>query len=358
MVKEPSKEKKPSLDKIEELNEIRLRKVLNALIQGSSLIKISPNKDSSMYDINRAEINCYAKHFSLYDQIHLDEKYEEFFSKAKAGGIPTKQEALQRMYDNGLWTEEDEKWVASQKEFIKNLEQTKTKLTMSAQVASVQKSIDGVQGKLKKKEEKRAKHIGTTCEGYANVQMNSYTMIYCLFSDSKCSEPLFSKEDQDYLSHEDIGLIVTSYNEGMKNLDISAVKELSVSPFFTSYFSLIEESPADFFGRPVHQLSFYQLNLLSYARVLRSIIKNTAPPKQYHRDPDKLFEWAEKGDKARKLMEKAGNEDKAFSMVGAKDEDYEKAGVERQGKDIFDLAKSKKGKKTGTLSIMDFLDES
>jgi hypothetical protein len=358
MVEKPSKEKELSPDKIEELNEIRLRKVLSALIQGSSLIKISPSKDSVMHDISRTEIKCYAKHFSLADQIHLDQKYEEFFSKAQAGEIPTKQEALQRMYDNGLWTEENEKWVAAQKEFIKNLEQTKLKLTMSAQIASVQKSIDGVEGKLKKQQEKRAKHIGTTCESYANVQMNSYTMIYCLFSDAECSEPLFSKEDQDYLSHEDIGLIVMSYNQGMKNLDISAVKELSVSPFFTSYFSLIEESPADFFGRPVHQLSFYQLNLLSYARVLRSIIKNTAPPKQYHRDPDKLFEWAEKGDKARKLMEKAGNEDKAFSMVGAKKEDYEQAGVERQGKDIFDLAKSKKGKKSGTLSIMDFLDES
>jgi hypothetical protein len=45
-------------------------------------------------------------------------------------------------------------------------------------------------------------------------------------------------------------------------------------------------------------------------------------------------------------------------MVGAKSEDYEKAGVERQGKDIFDLAKKKDGKKKGTLSIMDFLDES
>lgn len=346
------------LDEIEELKEIRLRKALDSLIKGSSLIFIKPTKDSVMYDADRPQIKCFAKHFSLQDQIHLDDKYEEFFDKAKSNGIPTKKEALQRMYDNKLWTEEDEKWVASQKEFIKNLEETKSKLTIERQVKTVQKSIDEVEVKLKAKEAKRQKHIGTTCEAYANVQMNSYTMIYSLYEDSKCEKPLFSKDDQDYLSHEDIALIVKSYNDGMKALDITSIKDLSVSPFFTSYFSLIEEAPAEFFGRPVYELSFYQLNLLSYARVLRSIIKNTAPPKQYHRNPDKLLEWAEKGEKARKLMEKGNSDQKAFSMVGAKQEDYENMGVERKGKDIFDLAKQKEGKKKGTLSIMDFLDES
>lgn len=353
---EEEKDKRP--DEIAELKEIRLRKALDSLIKGSSLICIKPPKESVMYNAERLEIKCYAKHFSLQDQIHLDDKYEEFFNKAQDSGIPTKKEALQRMYDSGLWTEEDEKWVASQKEFIKNLEETKSKLNVERQIKTVQKSIDEVEGKLKAKEAKRQKHIGTTCEAYANVQMNSYTMIYALYEDIECKEPLFSKDDQDYLSHEDIALIVHAYNDGMKVLDITAIKDLSVSPFFTSYFSLIEEAPSEFFGRPVYELSFYQLNLLSYARVLRSIIKNTAPPKQYHRDPDKLLEWAEKGEKARKLMEKGNSDDKAFSMVGAKQEDYEKMGVERKGKDIFNLAKEKEGKKKGTLSIMDFLDES
>lgn len=346
------------IDEIQELKEIRLRKVLNSLIKGSSIVEIEPPKSSVLYNSSRKIIKGYAKHFSLQDQIHLDEKYEEYFDKAKSGGIPTKKEALQRMYDSGLWTEEDEKWVASQKEYIKNLEQTKLKLTLDKQIATVQKSIDQVENKLKAKEAKRQKHIGTTCEAYANVQMNSYTMIYSLYEDDLCSSPLFASEDQDYLSHEDIALIIKSYNTSMAELDIEAIKDLSVSPFFTSYFSLIEESPVEFFGKAVHELSFYQLNLLSYARVLRSIIKHTSPPKHFHRDPDKLLEWAEKGEKARKLMEKGNDSEKSFSMVGAKQDDYQKMGVERQGKDIFNLAKEKEGKKKGTLSIMDFLDES
>jgi len=355
--KKKSEEEK-RLDEIQELEEIRLRKVLSSVIQGSSHIEIIPEKDSVMYSSDRKSIQCFSKHFSLQDQIHLDEKYEEFYNKAKDNGIPSKKEALKRMYENGLWSEEDEKWVLSQREFIKNLEATKAKLSVESQIKVVQKSIDGVEKKLKEKEAKRQKHIGTTCEAYANIQMNTYTMIYCLYEDKKCNSPLFSKDDQDYLSHEDIAIIVKSYNKGMKELEISSIKSLSVSPFFTSYFSLIEESPAEFFGKPVYDLTFYQLNLLSYARVLRSIIKNTAPPKQYHRDPDKLLEWAEKGEKARKLMEKGNDAEKSFSMVGAKKDDYEKMGVERQGKDIFNLAKEKDGGKKGTLSIMDFLDES
>ena len=72
-------------------------------------------------------------------------------------------------------------------------------------------------------------------------------------------------------------------------------------------------------------------------------------------DPDKLLEWSEKGEKARKLMEKSQDGDKAFSVVGAKGDDYKEMGAERKGTSIFDI-KGKDGK-SGELGIMDFISE-
>ncbi len=349
----------------EEVEETNLRKALNDLIRGCSKVVITPKESSVLYKPSCDSISGFAKHFGLKDQIHLDEIYNGFFKKASDKGLPTKKESINRMYENGDWTEEEEKWVASQKIFLENLKSTKAKLAIKSQADQVQKSIDNIEQKLLEKEKKRLDLIGNTCEQYANMQLNSYTMMYCMFKDEECTKKLFDKEDEEYLDHSDISLIVASYNKGMQLLSLDRIKKLSVSPFFVSYFSLVEDNPGSFFGKDVHALSFYQLNLLSYAKVLRSIIKNTGAPKHMHEDPDRLFEWAEKGENARKLMEKADASDN-FSVVGAEKDDYKEMGVERKGKNIFDKAleknsKNKQGKPTtknsGELGIMDFLGE-
>ncbi len=349
----------------EEVEETKLRKALNDLILGCSKVVITPKESSVLYKPSSTSIHGFAKHFGLKDQIHLDDVYNDFFNKASSNGLPTKEEAINRMYENGDWTEKEEKWVASQKVFLENLKSTKAKLAIKSQADQVQKSIDNIEHKLLEKEKKRLDLIGSTCEQYANLQLNSYTMMYCMYQDEGCTKKLFEKEDEEYLDHSDISLIVSSYNKGMELLSLDRIKKLSVSPFFVSYFSLVEDHPGTFFNKDVHQLTFYQLNLLSYAKVLRSIIKNAGPPKHMHEDPDKLFEWAEKGENARKLMEKADSSDN-FSVVGANKDDYKEMGVERKGKNIFDKAleknsKNRQGKpvakKSGELGIMDFLGE-
>lgn len=349
----------------EEVQDTKLRKGLSDLIRGCSSVTISPEEGSVLYQPSSPKIKGFAKHFGLKDQIHLDEIYNNFFEKASKNGLPTKDEAINRMYEDGDWSEKEEKWVASQRIFLENLKTTKAKLAIKSQAEQVQKNIDNIEQKLLEKEKKRIALIGSTCEHYANLQLNSYTMMYCLFKDEDCTQKLFDKDDEEYLDNSDISLIVRSYNESMQLLSLDQIKKLSISPFFVSYFSLVEDSPGDFFDKKVHQLSFYQLNLLSYAKVLRSIIKNAGPPKHMHEDPDKLFEWAEKGENARKLMEKSDASDN-FSVVGAKNDDYKEMGVARKGKNIFDKAleknsKNKQGKKvekkSGELGIMDFLGD-
>jgi hypothetical protein len=192
-------------------------------------------------------------------------------------------------------------------------------------------------------------------------------MTYILYEDAECTKPLFSKDDIEYIDNSDIGVLVKAYNSAVSVLSISNIKKLAISGFFTSYFALVEETPNVFFSKKeVYELSFYQLNLLSYAKVLRSIIRNTSPPKHILENPDRLLEWAEKGEKAREKVEKARDSDSNYTVVGAKKEDYDEMGSSQEGTSIFN-ASSKKGKAgdwggagegsaEGEMSMMDFID--
>jgi hypothetical protein len=356
-----------SVEENEEKKEQELRLAFSHILQGYSDVRIEPPVHSSMYNPSRKVIECYAKHFNFFDQIHLDNLYQASFNKAKSNGLPTRQERLDALDASGDWTKADEKKYINQKAFLSNLYETKAKMLIPAQADAVQRNIDAGEDEVKAMESERLALVGQVCENYANSQLNTSTMTYILYSDKDCTKPLFSEDDIEYIDNSDIAVLVEAYNEAVKLLSIGNIKRLSIASFFTSYFALVEETPHVFFSKKeVYELSFYQLNLLSYAKVLRSIIRNTQPPKHIVDNPDRLLEWSEKGEKARQKIEKARDGDDNYTVVGAKREDYEEMGVSQEGADIFSASKKKgkggqyggagSGSAEGEMSIMDFID--
>jgi len=356
-----------SIEEDSEKEEQELRLAFSHILRGCSEVKFKPPEHSSMYNRDRQEIVCFAKHFNFFDQIHLDSKYQESFDKAKNQGLPTRKERLDFLDKSGDWTKANEKKFINDKTFLSNLYETKAKMIVPAQAHAVQKNIDSISEKINKTEKERADMVGQVCENYANSHLNNATMTYILYEDVECTKPLFSNDDIEYIDNSDIGVLVRAYNSAVSVLSISNIKKLSISGFFTSYFALVEETPNVFFSKKeVYELSFYQLNLLSYAKVLRSIIRNTSPPKHILENPERLLDWAEKGEKAREKIEKARDSDSNYTVVGAKKEDYDEMGSSQEGANIFS-ASSKKGKSgdwggagagssEGEMSMMDFID--
>jgi hypothetical protein len=347
-----------SLDEDKRVQDQQLRLALKDIIHGSSELTVKPPRVSSLFDEKRSSFVCYAKHFNFFDQVDLDKKYQTAYDKARSKELPTKEQILKDLAESGDWAEEDEKKYNEKEAFLEGLNNSKSKLVIPSQVANIQGVIDSTQEEINEMAQTRRNLIGQTCESYAIGVLNSYTITSSLFQSRNLEQRLFLEEDIDYLDNNDLGVLIQSYNEGVSMLSLSNIKKLSISGFFTSYFSLIEETPHVFFHkRAVYDLSFYQLNLLSYAKVLRAIIRNSNPPKNIMGNPDKLIEWSEKGEKARKLIEKSRDEDN-FSVVGASKEDYEKMGASRKGVSIFDAAKKKgedKKSASGEMGIMDFL---
>ena len=106
-----------------------------------------------------------------------------------------------------------------------------------------------------------------------------------------------------------------------------------------------------FFKKPVSELTYYQVNLLNYGRVFKSIFENVGEiPDHIMEDPDQILDFAESQKKTEKSRQKASESD-GYSVVGATDGDLNAMGVkDASHKSIFDLAKEK----GGNLSIADF----
>lgn len=341
-------------DEDKDNKEKSLRATFYDIFNGCSKLIIRPPESSSFFDENRKEITAYAKHFSFFDQVNLDKVYMDAFERAKNKGLPTKEENLKALDEQEIWTSKDESDWLSKKTYLNTLGQTKAKLVVPSQQEAVQKQIDEIEKEVMEVEVKRSSLIGQTCESYARTVLNSETIICSLYEDRSMQKKLIPDEDVDYVDNSDLALLISSYNKGIKGLNIDNIKKMSISGFFTSYFAIVEKSPLDLFKvSNACELTFYQLNLLSYAKVLRSIIRNTDPPKHLITDPDALLDWSEKGEKARKVLEKAQSKDKDFSVVGASKEDYDALGANRAGESIF--SKASKGENKGELGIMDFV---
>lgn len=345
------------MDEEKEASEKSLRFAFHDILKGYSKVEIIPEPSSSLFNPLKKKITAFAKHFSFIDQVQLDLIYDEAFQKAKDSGLPTKEEALKSLRDSGDWTREEESDLVQKKSYVETLKKTVAKVMVKSQSESIYKQIDNVTAEVAELEKKRQSLVAQTCETYASSVLNSKTIVGSLYDSEELNKLLISEEDIEYLDNSDIGLLVRSFNDSVAHLSIDVIKKMALSGFFTSYFALVEKSPIEIFKvTSACDLTFYQLNLLSYAKVLRSIIRNTQVPKHLLDDPDKILEWSEKGEKQRKVMERASQKDKSFSMVGATKEDYSEMGAEREGVSIFDMAK-KKGKDGGGLDLMDFVSE-
>ncbi len=339
----------------------KLRKALADIISGCSKLTVTPNKSSSLFDPEQESFICYAKHFNFWDQLELDEKYEEAYNYALKKGMPKREDVLKELAESGQWTEKDELSWGTEKSFLDNMRDTKAKAIIPAQIKQIEKNIKEQEIKVAEIEKKRADLIGKTCESQADARINSVTIIASLYEDKGLTKRLLSDEDAEYLDNNDHAVLIEGYNKGVEYLETKKLQLISLSGFFSSYFSIVENDPVKLFNaKNVSDLTFYQLNLLSYAKMFRSIIRNTNPPKHFLEDPEKLIEWSEKGEKARKLMEKSRDKSKDFSVVGAKKSEYKEMGIEDEGGgvDIFKLAEKngKKGKKgKAKLGIMDFV---
>lgn len=295
----------------------------------------------------------YIKHFGFRDQRILDAFYNTLFSKAQERGLPTEQESLDFLREEGLWGERDEKEINTQKLYIENLGKTKANLLLRAQRDQIEKDLIRERAKLLKLQEQRSSLLKNTCESYAQNKLNNKLLHLSLYRDAELQELYFDQRAFDELSPVEIVALTVIYNEATEHISGAVIKKIAVSSFFINYFNIVSEAAHEFFPGNILDWTFFQVNLVNYGRIFKNIFDNVSDiPDRIRGDPEALLEFAQSDTKRRKTIEKSQAAD-SYSLVGAEKQDLEDLGVDGgEQLSLSDFAKKRGGK----LDVSDFAD--
>ena len=152
--------------------------------------------------------------------------------------------------------------------------------------------------------------------------------------------------------------LIGLYNKNTDKFNSKALKLISVSGFYTNLFYLCNDDAFVFYGKPLVELTFYQIELFGYGRYHKSLIENadSRPPEEISKSPQKLVEWFESGKNVKEVLDKSqniGKEGAATSLVGASKQDLKRLGLDNPNETI-NLAK-KAAEKGGRLSMDDLM---
>tara|TARA_R110001599_G_scaffold185270_1_gene379491 strand:- start:54327 stop:55319 length:993 start_codon:yes stop_codon:yes gene_type:complete len=315
-----------------------LRKVLSEIIDGYTKIYL------------RGE-DVFVKHFSNNDQRLLEDNYKQVFDKAKKNGLPTEEETLGFLIEEGIWSHQEEGEINELKLYLDNLSNTKKNLIIPSQIEKINQDISDSNKKLNESMSKRSSLFTSTCESYSSNKNNDYSIYLSFYKDQNLNEAYFTWDEFCETSKSELQSIFANYLDKISHLSIGNIKHLSISNVFSIYYNILgQENIHKFFNKNIYSLSYYQLNLLNYAKILNSIIENVENvPESIKQDPDELLSFAESKNRNKEVKER-GKDKQGFSVMGATKKDMGEMGVSNET-DVspFDLAKKK-----GSLTIEDF----
>lgn len=303
--------------------------------------------------------NIYIKHISSLDAGDIDIKREEYYQKAIKNKLPTRKEKEEYIIKENLWKEESNQEIEKIKKSLINLKQSKSKVFKQVDLDFFKDEIKKDEIKLFELNFKKTELIGYTAENYANKKINEYYMYISIYDNSNLNNLFFKNEDFDELENQDIHDLVKIYNNIISNFSDLNLKNIALSSYFLSLFNVSNDSLYNLYGKPIINLTFYQIETFTYARYFKNLISSAKhqPPNEYYEDPERLIEWIESSKNAEDIMQKS-NIDKntegaiGTSIIGASKDDLQKAGIKNEsGISLMDEAV----KKGGTLNMQDML---
>ena len=309
------------------------------------------------YSLTRSELfgDLKIKHINNYDSAKTDIRNNYYFEKAVSQGLPKREEKVEYLIKEKLWDPEKDKEADRLKEMLKGMNRTKSKLFLQAQIDAIKKDIADNEIKLSNILAEKESVIGFTAEEYANRRINEYYMHISILDEE--GKQLFGENEFDELEQDQVNDIMQVYEKNNRKFKAEILKKISLADFFTNIFYLCEDNVFNFYGKPVIDLTFYQIEIYSYGRYFKSIIQNSEEkiPDHIVEDPDKLIEWAESSKNVKEVLEKTSGdaESGASSIMGATKQDLEKAGID-QNQDVIDLSQ-KAQEKGGRLTMEDMM---
>ena len=178
-----------------------LKRILRDVAQGYS---ISHFRDKRIY----------IRHLGLIDQVDIDDVKDQYYQNALKRGIPKKQEVLDKLKEEGDWTDAEENEIKRQEAFIEQLQKNKTQLVLKTQIDQQNKTIQETRTKINKLQEKKKSLLGVNAEDYSDKRANDYYIIKSFYSDKDLKKRVFEDEsDFNELYADEVSIFVSAYNK-------------------------------------------------------------------------------------------------------------------------------------------------
>ncbi len=264
----------------------------------------------------------YIKHFSIRDQRYIHRFYNKYKSIAESKGIPSEKEMLDSLREDGLWSDDDDRKIIDLEQEMEGLKGAKRNSFLPSQKKNIQETLDSKQKELYFLFNKKAELVGKTSERYGSQRSNEEFIRYLIYADPQCSRHFFTDEQFSNLSEEEVEFFVKENDYISRRLSESNIQHVVLRDFFNMYMSQTEDVSA-FYGKPIIELSVYQLKLAIYARIFFNMFQyNEDIPERMKQDPEAIFDFVER----KKGNSNKGNintEKGASAVFGATKEDLE-----------------------------------
>ena len=323
------------------MEDASLKVIFSEVLRGYSLVESS---------FGKSRIN----HFTNFDSAALDIKSKAFYDKAVKEGLPSREERVDYLLREGVWTDEKNKDVINTKSYVIGLKSSKSKAFVQTQIDQINKDIEENQLKLSKLELEKEEMIGFTAEAYAARRINEFYMFNAFSSEE--GQKLFTPQEFEDLEENKMMELIALYNKTTKKFNSNNLKLVSLAGFFTNIFFLCDNDAFVFYGKAIVELTFYQIELFGYGRYYKSLLEQTEgqPPADMMDKPHKLVEWFDSTKSAKEVLDKVDKgEGTASSLVGATKQDLKRLGLDNP-QETINLAK-KAAAKGGKLTMEDMM---
>lgn len=297
----------------------------------------------------------YIKHQSFYDLVDFDDVYAMHMERAKKKGLPSESEIFEDLKKDGMWTEKDDAEIEKQSFYVESLVKNKKNIYLKSALDQVNKQIVEAEEKLSSLKSKKEALVSNSADKYALNRANDFYIVNSFYKDKELEQKLYTEKEFEYASTAEVSKLVQTYNGFHQTFSETNIKNLAIQDFYKSYYSFIDNL-SDFFGKPVVDLTNYQLNLILYTKIFKNILDQYSGeiPDRIKGDPDGLLDFANSSESRDKIKQELAKDSGASTIVGATKEDMEELGLSqpKRGKTLEDLAKEK----GGSLSMKDLMN--
>jgi hypothetical protein len=298
--------------------------------------------------LNKRDV--FVKHLTQFEAFEIRQHYNLALEDAKKNGILPEADQVVLSIERGWWSKAKESQIASMKNSLSRLTQTKAKLIYESDKKRIVEQIKEQEIMLAKLQKERASYIIMTGEEWASQRTVDSFVLNFMFYDKDMREKVFpSKELFELAEDSDIDTCSVLYYRFLSDFNPDDVKKLALSPYFQNLLYVSKGIAWDFYGKSAISLTKNQADFLVWGKYYQTIIRNADSdiPQSLFDDPDGLTEWFEDKQNQKKASSHAASnpapkDGGSTFLFGNRDEVKAIAG-EISGDRVLQEAKEKKG---------------